>query len=90
MSQLADHARALLSATTDSAEDHIKEARVRLLSFLDSGKSMTNRFRDNAAERTRACDLALHENPYLAIGIAAGIGALFGYLAVRECRSGRR
>lgn len=89
MSHLADHARTLIAATADVAEEHVKEARDRLAAALDSGKSLTTRFRDQATARTRACDLAVHRNPYQAIGIAIGLGALLGYLAVRECANGR-
>ncbi|MBC7979177.1 MAG: DUF883 domain-containing protein [Armatimonadetes bacterium] len=89
MSHLADHARALIAATADAAEEHVKEARDRLAAALDSGKNLTTRFRDHATARTRACDLAVHRNPYQAIGIAIGLGALLGYLAVRECSNGR-
>lgn len=90
LSQLAIHARALLTATADAAEDHVKEARASLAEVLDSGKSLANRVRDQATARTGACDLAIHENPYLVIGVATGLGALIGYLAVRECANGRR
>lgn len=90
LSQLAEHARTLLAATTDTAEDQVKEARNRLLAALDSGKSFTTRFCDGAAERTKACNLALHESPYVAVGLAIGIGAMLGYLAVRGCNNCRR
>ncbi|MDA7865230.1 hypothetical protein N9C66_04820 [Akkermansiaceae bacterium] len=89
LSHLAVHARALLAATADAAEDHVKEARSSLAEVLDSGKSLANRFHDQATARTRACDLAIHENPYLVIGAAMGLGALLGYLATRECVHGR-
>ncbi|MEO8615596.1 MAG: DUF883 family protein [Luteolibacter sp.] len=89
MSHLADHARALIAATADVAEEHVKEARDRLAAALDSGKSLTTRFRDQATARTRACDVAVHQNPYQAIGVAIGLGALLGFLAVRECANGR-
>lgn len=91
LSKLADHARGLLSATSDVAEDHVKEARARLLSALDNGKTYTNRLREQASDRTREYDEALHENPYLAIGIAAGVGALLCYLTLSGCsRTSRR
>ena len=89
MSHLADHVRALLEATADVAEDHVKEARANLVAALDSGKSLANRCRDQATARTRACDLAIHENPYQVIGVAIGLGALLGYFAARKCAHGR-
>ena len=89
ISQFSDHARALIAATADAAEQHVKEARDRLAEALDSGKSMTARFREQATARTRACDVAVHQNPYQAIGVAIGLGALLGFLVVRECANGR-
>jgi ElaB/YqjD/DUF883 family membrane-anchored ribosome-binding protein len=90
MSQLADHARSLIAATANATEEHVKEARAVLVAALDSGKSLTTRLQNRASAGTRACDLAVHENPYQAIGIAIGLGALLGYLAVRECATSRR
>lgn len=90
MNHLADHARALLVATADSAEGHVKEARASLAAALGGAKSLTSRLYDEASARTRACDQAVHQNPYLVIGIAAGLGTLLGYLAVRECAATRR
>jgi ElaB/YqjD/DUF883 family membrane-anchored ribosome-binding protein len=90
VSHLADHARALMAATADVAGDHVKEVRDRLAAALDSGKSFTSRLRDEAASRGRACDEALHQNPYQAIGIAIGLGALLGYLVMGGCPANRR
>jgi ElaB/YqjD/DUF883 family membrane-anchored ribosome-binding protein len=90
MSHLADHARALLVATADIAEEHVKEARATLATALGGAKSLTGRFYDQASERARACDLAVHQSPYLVIGVAAGLGALIGYLAVSGCSTSRR
>jgi ElaB/YqjD/DUF883 family membrane-anchored ribosome-binding protein len=90
MSHLADHARALFLATADVAEEHVKEARTSLAGALGEAKSLTSRFYDQASERTRACDLAIHQKPYLVIGFAVGLGALLGYLAVRESATSSR
>lgn len=90
MSHLADHARALMVATADIAEERVKEARASLATALGGAKSLTSRFYDQASDRARAYDLAVHQNPYLVIGVAVGLGALLGYLAVRECATSRR
>jgi ElaB/YqjD/DUF883 family membrane-anchored ribosome-binding protein len=90
MSQIVGHARELLEATADATEQNVKEVRTRLLGALDGGRTLVNRFRDRAASGTQACDLAMHENPYLATGVAVGVGVLLGYLAVRGSNHCRR
>jgi ElaB/YqjD/DUF883 family membrane-anchored ribosome-binding protein len=85
MGQLAEDARALMAATADVAGERVGEARKRLAAALESGKEMYGRVREKAVEGARAADEVVHEHPYQAIGIAFGVGALIGYLAVRRC-----
>ena len=84
---LAEDARALVSATADVAGDKVAEARKRLADALENGKEIYGRVRDKAVDGVKAADQAVHENPYQAIGIAIGVGALIGYLISR--RGGR-
>lgn len=86
ISQIVSHARELLEVTADATEQHVKEVRDRLSAALDGGRSLIRRFKDRASSGTHACDMAMHENPYLATGVAVGVGALIGYLAVRGSR----
>ena len=85
MSQLADDARALMSATADVAGEKVGEARKRLSAALDSSKEMLAQVRDKAVKSAKVADKAVRENPYQAMGIALGVGALFGYLIARRC-----
>jgi ElaB/YqjD/DUF883 family membrane-anchored ribosome-binding protein len=85
MSQLAEDARALMTATADVAGEKVGEARKRLAAALESGKEIYGRVREKAVEGARAADEAVHEHPYQAIGIALSVGALIGYLAARQC-----
>ena len=80
----ADHARALIAATADNAEKHVKDARDRLTLAMEGGKAITHKLRNQARHQTRACDLVVRENPYQAIGIAVGVGLLLGYFLIRE------
>lgn len=82
---LADDARALIAATADVAGDKVEEARKRLAAALDSGKKIFGHAKDKAVEGAKITDMAVREHPYQAIAIAAGIGALVGYLAARRC-----
>ena len=89
MAQLADDARALMTATADVAGEKVSEARQRLASALESGKEVCGRAREKAAEGVKAADELVHEHPYQAIGIAFGVGALIGYLVSRRgCGNG--
>jgi len=85
MGTLAEDARALMAATADVAGEKVSDARKRLAAALDSGKEFYGRVRDKAVEGAKATDQAVRENPYQAIGIAVGVGALIGYLVSRRC-----
>ena len=85
MGQLAEDARALMTATADVAGEKVSEARKRLAAALDHGKEIYGRVREKAVEGAKAADEAVHEHPYQAIGIALGVGAILGYLVARRC-----
>jgi ElaB/YqjD/DUF883 family membrane-anchored ribosome-binding protein len=87
--QLAEEARALISATADVAGEKVAEARKRLATALERGKEMYGQVRAKAAEGAKATDEAVHEHPYQAIVIAAGVGAILGYLVATR-RGGNR
>jgi ElaB/YqjD/DUF883 family membrane-anchored ribosome-binding protein len=82
---LAEDARALMAATADVAGEKVGEARKRLAAALESGKEMYGRVRGKAAEGAKAADQTVRDNPYQAIAIALGVGALIGFLAARRC-----
>ena len=85
ISQLADDARALMAATADVAGEKVGEARKRLAAALESGKEMYGRVKDKAIEGAKATDTVIRENPYQAIAIGVGVGAILGYLIARRC-----
>jgi len=89
MGQLAEDARALLSATADVAGEKVSEARTRLAAALERGKDVCNRVREKAVAGAKAADEAVHEHPYQAIAIGVGVGAVIGYLLARRCSGGR-
>jgi ElaB/YqjD/DUF883 family membrane-anchored ribosome-binding protein len=82
---LAEDARALMAATADVAGDKVGEARKRLAAALENGKEIYGRVRDKAVEGAKAADQTVRENPYQAIAIALGVGAVIGFLAARRC-----
>jgi len=82
---LAEDARALMAATADVAGDKVGEARKRLAAALENGKQLYGRVREKAVEGAKAADQTVRENPYQAMAIALGVGAVIGYLAARRC-----
>ena len=89
MGQLADDARALMAATADVAGDKVGEARKRLAAALDNGKEMYGRAKVKAAEGVKVADDAVRANPYQAIAVGVGVGAILGYLIARRCGCNR-
>jgi len=85
VSQLAEDARALMAATADVAGEKVGEARKRLAAALESGKEIYGRVKEKAVEGAKVADKTVRENPYQAIAIGVGVGALVGYLLGRRC-----
>jgi ElaB/YqjD/DUF883 family membrane-anchored ribosome-binding protein len=82
---LAENARALMAATADVAGEKVSEARKRLAAALESGKEIYGRVREQAVEGAKVADKTVRENPYQAIAIGVGVGALIGYLLGHRC-----
>ena len=84
MGQLADDARALMTATADVAGEKVGDARKRLAAALERGKEIYGRAKVKAVEVAKTADEAVHEHPYQAIAIGVGVGVLIGYLVARR------
>ena len=89
MTQLADDARALMAATADVAGDKVGEARKRLAAALESGKEMYGCVKEKAAAGVKVADETVRANPYQAVAIGVGIGALIGFIVARQCSRSR-
>ena len=89
VAQLADDARALMAATADVAGVKVVEARKRLAAALESGKEMYGKCREKAIEGAKVADQTVRDNPYQAIAIGVGIGAIIGFLVGRRDSGGR-
>ncbi len=78
---LAD-AEELLRVTADQTGERIEEARARLQISLRAAKGDVLRagraVQDSAADAARTIDRAVHEKPWNAFAIAAGIGLVIG------------
>ena len=82
---LAEDARELLSATADVAGEKVGQARKRLAAALESAKHIAANVRDKAVAGAKVTDQTIRENPYQAIAIGVGVGAIIGYLVARRC-----
>jgi ElaB/YqjD/DUF883 family membrane-anchored ribosome-binding protein len=66
-----------VSAVRARAEESIRNAKVRIAA---AGDMVSERSREAA----RQADRYVHENPWNAIGVAAGVGLLLGFLIGRK------
>ena len=81
---LAKDAQDLLAATADVAEVKVSDARKRLSGALDRCKETWDTVQDSAVNGAKVTDTTIRENPYQAIGVALGVGALVGFLLARR------
>lgn len=96
VSQTTDDLKALLheaeqalASSAGEASDKFDELRARLRSALNSGKYSFDRLRNEATRRAQQADKLVRENPYYAVGVAAGVGAIIGLLVSRRCNCSR-
>ena len=86
---LLHEAEQALSHTAGAAGDKFDELRDRLRTALDSSKYSFEHIRTEATRRAKQADQLVRDNPYYAVGIAAGVGAVIGILVSRSCSSSR-
>jgi ElaB/YqjD/DUF883 family membrane-anchored ribosome-binding protein len=87
---LLHEAEQALSDTAGNAGEKFDELRERLRDAIDNGKFSIERMRGEAIRRAKQADKVVRENPYAAIGIAAGIGAIIGIIVSRSCSNNSR
>ena len=80
-------AEELLRATADQAGEKVNAARERIQDSLATAKARMADTQEAMLEKTRqaarATDDYVHENPWRAVGIAAGVGLVVGMLISR-------
>ena len=81
---LMEDAQALLSATAHVAEEKVVEARKRLTAAIEKGKETWSNVQEKAIAGAKATDQVIRDNPYKALGVALGVGAIIGYLIRRR------
>lgn len=81
-------AEELLRATAGQAGEKVAVARERIQESLTAAKARLAVAQEELVERTkqaaRATDEYVHENPWRAVGIAAGVGVIIGMLIARR------
>lgn len=80
-------AEELLKATAGQAGDKVSAARERIQESLGAARARLGEAQEAMLEKTkqaaRATDEYVHENPWRAVGIAAGVGLVVGMLISR-------
>lgn len=81
-------AEALLKATANQGGDKVAEVRARAEESLRHMKARMEQMQAALIARTKAAakatDAYVHENPWKAVGIAAGAGLVIGFLINRR------
>jgi len=85
---LLDDAESLLSATADQGGANMAHLRHKVATSLRLARRRMAHMQDAMLERTREAarmtDVYVHENPWNAMGAAAGVGLLIGFLLGRR------
>ena len=88
LKHMVDEADHLLAKAERSGSEQFMAAREKFETQLQHAKDELRRLEisaiDNAKRAARATDHAVHEHPYAAMGLAAGVGLLIGMLITRR------
>ena len=84
ISDADDTFRAMASATGEKAAELGERLRVKLRNAKEKMGDVQEVVADRAKAAARATDDFVHDNPWKAVGIAAGVGFLIGLLVNRK------
>lgn len=84
---LLAEAENVIATSSNAASEEIASLKERLRSALDRSRDVAQKGMQMAKERAAQADEAIHTHPYVAIGIAAGVGLLVGALLSRSHHS---
>jgi ElaB/YqjD/DUF883 family membrane-anchored ribosome-binding protein len=81
-------AQELLNTVKTEGEGKLADVKTKVSAQLDSARQMLGQLQttvqDGAKVAAESTDAYVRGNPWRAVGIAAGIGALIGFLAARR------
>lgn len=89
LKDLIQEAEQALSHTAGDAGEKFDELRERLRAAINHGRNTFESLRAETARHAKQADTVIRDNPYYAIGVAAGVGALIGILVSRSCQQSR-
>ena len=88
LKQIVSEAEVLLKTAQRTGNEQFNAARDKFEGQLRNAKADLERLEDAASYQARraarATDEAVHEHPYTAMGLAAGVGLLIGMLVARR------
>lgn len=88
LSLVVADAEELLKLTAGQAGDKATELRRRMQARMEQARSELAQLQDAAVARAKeagkAADAYVHESPWAAIGVAAGVGVVLGILLARR------
>jgi ElaB/YqjD/DUF883 family membrane-anchored ribosome-binding protein len=78
----------LLKATASQSGEQVSAARTRVQETIENTRERLAELQESAVDKARtaarATDQMVHDNPWKAVGIAAGVGFLLGLLVHRR------
>lgn len=81
---------AFMDRSSDVVKEDFKQVHKIVSDAWDHGMEICGDARDKAVEKAKSADAVVRENPYRAIGIALGVGALVGFItSFRHSRNGK-
>lgn len=81
---LLAEAENVIASSEGAASEEIAALRARLRSALDRSRATAHKAMKMAKESAACADEAVRTHPYVAIGVAAGVGLLVGALLSRN------
>jgi ElaB/YqjD/DUF883 family membrane-anchored ribosome-binding protein len=88
LQELVDDAEALLKSAQHNGSEQFAAARDKVQTRLRHARSELAALEDaasyNVRRAARVADTAMHDHPYAAAGLAAGVGVLIGMLISRR------
>lgn len=77
---IMENVQSLLAATAHVAEEKVVQARKQLTAAIETGMETWHSVQDKAVAGAKVTDRVIRDNPYKALGIGLGVGAILGYL----------